>query len=71
MKIESQKCLKVRVGEAHDPCEWELFAPDGTPIEGWHLISVGRDHSGRSSLHEVFHTCAMLRATNGCQSHLS
>ena len=33
-----KKFLKVRVHEGADPAEWEIFAPDGTPIEGWHLM---------------------------------
>lgn len=51
---ESKGHVPVRVGEASDPGEWELFAPDGTLIEGWHQLSVGRDHSGRFSLHVTF-----------------
>lgn len=54
MKPESRRHVKVRVHEDRDPCEWELFAPDGILIEGWHLISVGRDHSGRHSLQVTF-----------------
>lgn len=54
MNPELKKHVKVRVHEGRDPCEWELFAPDGTSIEGWHLIAVGRDHSGRPSLQVTF-----------------
>ncbi|MDT7042384.1 hypothetical protein [Candidatus Nitronereus thalassa] len=54
MNAKSQKCVKIRVHEGRDPCEWELFAPDGTLIDGWHLMSVGRDHSGRHSLQITF-----------------
>jgi hypothetical protein len=50
----SKRFLKVRVPEGGDPGEWELFAPDGTPIEGWYHLSVGRDHSGRYALHVTF-----------------
>jgi hypothetical protein len=42
----SNSYVTVRFFEALDPCEWELLGPDGTAIEGWHLLSVGRDHSG-------------------------
>jgi len=54
MGLPSKKFLKVRVYEGGDPGEWELFAPDGTSIEGWHHLSVGRDHSGRYTLHVTF-----------------
>ncbi|MGP0593056.1 hypothetical protein ACTRXD_11050 [Nitrospira sp. T9] len=54
MNSESRGYVTVRVFEASDPCDWELLGPDGTVIEGWHLISVGRDHSGRFSLHVTF-----------------
>ncbi|MDT3779077.1 hypothetical protein PJI16_16040 [Nitrospira sp. MA-1] len=54
MNSESNSYVTVRVFEASDPCEWELLGPDGTAIEGWHLLSVGRDHSGRYSLQVTF-----------------
>ncbi|MGD9852356.1 MAG: hypothetical protein AB7T38_13925 [Nitrospirales bacterium] len=54
MDSKSQGYVTVRVVEASDPGEWELFTPDGTLIEGWHHLSVGRDHSGRCSLHVIF-----------------
>ncbi|MCA9454326.1 MAG: hypothetical protein H6750_00595 [Nitrospiraceae bacterium] len=54
MNSESNGYVTVRVFEASDPSEWELLGPDGTVIEGWHLLSVGRDHSGRYSLHVTF-----------------
>jgi hypothetical protein len=54
MDPESKRSVKVRVHEGHDPGEWELFGPDGTLLEGWHHLSVGRDHSGRFSLHVTF-----------------
>ena len=54
MNSESNRHVTVRVFGPSDPCEWELLGPDGTLIEGWHLISVGRDHSGRYSLHVTF-----------------
>jgi hypothetical protein len=38
----SKRFLKVRIPEGGDPGEWELFAPDGAPIEGWYQLSVGR-----------------------------
>jgi hypothetical protein len=50
----SKRFLKVRIPEGGDPGEWELFAPDGAPIEGWYQLSVGRDHSGRYALHVTF-----------------
>lgn len=53
MESAPKKFLKVRVHEGKDPSNWELFAPDGTPIDGWYLISVGRDHSGRFALHVI------------------
>lgn len=54
MNSEPNSFVTVRVFEASDPCEWELLGPDGTAIEGWHLLSVGRDHSGRYSLQVIF-----------------
>lgn len=54
MSSETKKCVKVRIHEGRDPCEWELFAPDGLPIDGWQLMSVGRDHSGKYALHVTF-----------------
>ena len=54
MNSESTSYVTVRVFEASDPSEWELLGPDGTVIEGWHFLSVGRDHSGRYSLQVTF-----------------
>lgn len=54
MDLDAKMHVKVRVHEGRDACDWELFAPDGTPIEGWHHISVGRDNSGRYSLQVTF-----------------
>jgi len=54
MDPESKRSVTVRIHEGHDPSEWELFAPDGTLIEGWYHLSVGRDHSGRYALHVTF-----------------
>ena len=54
MDSESKKTVRVRVHEGHDLSEWELYAPDGTLIEGWHHLSVGRDQSGRYSLQVTF-----------------
>ena len=62
MNAKSAKYVKIRVHEGRDPCEWELFTPDGTPIEGWQLISVGRDQSGRSSLHVTFNNFECVNA---------
>ncbi|HSF09824.1 MAG TPA: hypothetical protein VLA60_10435 [Nitrospirales bacterium] len=54
MNSESNSYVTVRVFEASDPCEWELPGPNGTAIEGWHLLSVGCGHSGRYSLQVTF-----------------
>jgi len=54
MDPESKKLVTVRVHEGHDHGEWELYAPDGALIEGWHHLSVGRDHAGRCSLQVTF-----------------
>ena len=45
MDSESKRAVTVRIREGHDPGDWELFAPDGTLLEGWHHLSVGRDHT--------------------------
>lgn len=62
MDLEAKRRVKVRVYEGRDACEWELFAPDGTPLEGWHLISAGRDHSGRHSLQVTFNNFECVNA---------
>ncbi|WNM62238.1 hypothetical protein [Candidatus Nitrospira neomarina] len=54
MNSESNSYVTVRVFDPSDPGEWELLGPDEKAIEGWHLLSVGRDHSGRYSLHVTF-----------------
>ncbi len=51
---ETKGHVILRVDGASDSREWELFAPDGTLVEGWHNLAVGRDHSGRYSLHVTF-----------------
>ena len=54
MNTDANCHIKVRVHELGDSCQWELLTSDGTPIEGWYLISVGQDQSGRNSLHVAF-----------------
>lgn len=54
MESKSRKHLTVRVAEPRDSWDWDILAPDGTPLEGWHFASIGIDHSGRYALHLIF-----------------
>ncbi len=49
-----ERRITVRVFESKEAWEWELLGPDGEPLEGWDLISIGCDHHGKHSLHVVF-----------------
>lgn len=51
---QKKRQLIVRIPNPTDHYGWEIFAPDGTPIEGWHMISIGLDHSGRHVLNITF-----------------
>lgn len=46
--------LLVRIPNPSNHYGWEIFAPDGTAIEGWRLASIGQDQSGRHVLHLTF-----------------
>ena len=54
MDSETKKNLIVRIPCPSDDYGWEIFAPDGTPMEGWYMASIRQDHSGRHVLNIAF-----------------